>query len=342
MSFADIKGQDNALLPLKNSIIKGHIFSSYLFVGPEGIGKFMVAKNFAKAINCLKRNTKTSEPCESCSSCRKINSGIHPDVYCAEPKGLSASIGIGEIRFIIAGANLKPYEARKKVFIINNAHSMKNIAANAFLKALEEPSEDTVFILISRSRASLLPTVVSRCHVIRFSSAPVEFVSGILKEKLALGEDEAVFLGNFSAGCIGKAISMYSQGPEKESMMEKKNRIIDGLLGIEKDFTEEISSYSGREELKDNIEIVISYLRDVLLYKTMKDETMIFNRDRLPDIKKREKIFNREKLEELIKNTIRIRSYIDYNVNPKIAIDVLSNGVKNVLSGVGTSKPEKA
>ena len=95
MSFEDIKGQDSALHILKEGIQKDRVFSSYLFVGPDGVGKFMTARNFAKAVNCL---SKKNKPCDECISCKKIDSGSHPDVFFVEPKGVSHTVGIDQIR----------------------------------------------------------------------------------------------------------------------------------------------------------------------------------------------------------------------------------------------------
>ena len=140
------------------------VFQNYLFVGQDTAASLSHAKNLAKAVN-------------------SIDSCIHPDVFFIEPKGASRSIGIREIREVIRCANLKPYGAKKKVFIINEAHLMNIAAANAFLKTLEEPPGDTIFILISSSEKALLPTIASRCHVVRFSGkAPEVKIEGSLPD----------------------------------------------------------------------------------------------------------------------------------------------------------------
>lgn len=324
MSFGDIKGQDRALEILKEGILKGVIFSNYLFVGPDGVGKRETAKNFAKALNCL--NQKNADLCDSCASCRKINSGVHPDVFFVEPTGASISIGISQIRTVITRANLKPYEARKKVFVINAAHSMSAEAANAFLKTLEEPPADTIFILISPSKDLLLTTIVSRCHIIKFFSAPSELVENILAERFDVKKSDAKILSNFSSGRIGKAIKM-----KEENLVNRKNRIIDSLLNPGADFAGEIGSYAGREELKEDLEFLISFFRDMFLYKTVKKENTLFHIDRIEEIKNRCEKFTTEELDYIIKKIITLCSYIDYNVNPKIIIDVLSNELKGLL-----------
>lgn len=256
---------------LKEAIRKRRIFPSYLFVGADGAGKLKAALNFAKALNC-------SCPyfCETCLSCRKINSGNHPDVFLLQPEGISASIGIDRIRAVIAAANLKPYEGKWKVFIINNAHSMNEAASNAFLKTLEEPPENTVFILISPSKELLLSTIVSRSSVVRFKE---EKGDSVLFSKRTLSP---------------------------------------------------FSLSSDREELKENLEHLVSFFRDVFLYKTVKNEKMLFSPGRLEEIKSEAGRLTCDRLDYLIKRLITLRSYIDYNVNPKIIVDVVTNELEKI------------
>ena len=193
MSFEDIKGQDSALGVLRESLRKGRIFSNYLFTGPDGVGKAFAAKNFAKAINCRDRNSGNA--CSACLSCKKVDSGCHPDIAFVKPNGASSSIGIDEIRSVTGRASLKPYESKKKVFVIDDAHSMNAASSNAFLKTLEEPPGETIFILISPSEKAMLPTIVSRCHIVKFSAAPTKLVERILRDRFGISEDEAGSMG---------------------------------------------------------------------------------------------------------------------------------------------------
>ena len=328
MSFEDIKGQDRQIKTLKEAITKGYIFSSYLFVGPDGIGKAKVAQNFAKALNCPDKN---EPPCDTCVSCRKVDSKTHPDVFFIEPKGASFSIGIEQIRTVIAQANLKPYEAPRKVFVIDGAHAMNQEAANAFLKTLEEPPSNTIFILVSRSKESILPTIVSRCHVVRFSAVPREIVENMLIEIFSSGDNkmtggEAEILSNFSAGRIGEAIRMREEG-----LIERKNRLIDTLIGDGKNLSGVIGVYKDKEDLKRNLEFLVSFFRDIFLSKTANEDVLYFNSDRIGEIKDQRDRFTLQGLESLIKKIITLRAYVDYNVNPKIIVDVVSNELRSQM-----------
>ena len=298
MSFEDINRQDRIPEILKEGIRRNRIFSSYLFIGPDGSGKLTAARNLAKTVNCLSENNK---PCEICLSCKKINSQVHPDVFFIEPKGASSSVGIDQIREAINRANLKPYEGKSKVFIINNAHSMNIASSNAFLKTLEEPPENTIFILISRSKELLLPTIVSRCYIIRFSSAGLEKDANLR---------ELASRGGF---------------PAKRDPARRGNL-----------------PYSDKEELKENLEFLISFFRDIFLYKIVKNEKMLFHTSRLDEIKDKATQLTQEELDYLIKRLITLRSYIDYNVNPKIIMDVLSNELRNYYARGSTGKAARS
>ena len=276
MSFRDIKGRDSALETLKANVKSGRIFSGYIFTGADASAMLLAAKNFAKAVNCP---AEKEDPCQSCASCRKINSQNHPDVFLIEPAGASSSVGIDRIRAVIRQANLKPYEGKKKVFIINEAHSMNQASSNAFLKTLEEPPLDTVFILISRSEELLLPTIVSRCQVVKFSAAPD--------------------VGDFPGGRIVEAFAFRG----------KK-----------------------REAIKESLDVLLAFFRDMFLYKVTGKEGVLFYRDGIDEVKRQSDKYDVDELDCLIKRIITLRSYVNYNVNPKIIADVLTNELKEKAS----------
>ena len=327
MLFEDIKGQDSAIAILKSSIKENRILSGYLFVGPEGTGRLRTALNFAKAINCLEKN-ETS--CERCSSCIKIESNTHPDVIIVEPKGASSSIGIDQIRELISRANLKPYEGNKKVFIVNSASAMNQEASNAFLKTLEEAPDNTVFILISKSKELLLPTVVSRLSMVRFFPASSECLEKILIHEKNLSKEEAIILSRFSSGRIGEALRMKEVGT-----IETKNRIIDSFLYSEEDV---IDTYSDRAELKRDIEFLLSFFRDIFIYKTLGDMDKVFNFDRGEDIKAIAELNSKEDINETVSAILELITYVDDNVNPKTLIHVLKNKVRRYSAGTCASK----
>ncbi len=164
MSFEDIKGQEDAVRRLKNAVLNNKAAHAYIFAGPRSSGCLLMARNFAKALNCV---SSDNAPCDTCVSCVKIDKGAHPDVRILAPGSEDGGITVDQVRSIQSEIILKPYEGSHKVFIIEDAHRMNIAAANSFLKTLEEPPPDSILILITERPSDLTPTIVSRCQIIR-------------------------------------------------------------------------------------------------------------------------------------------------------------------------------
>lgn len=141
------------------------IANGYLFLGGDNNSKLISAVEFAKALNCL----GSPAPCDACTSCKKAEKGANPDIVTIEKDG--ASIKINQIRAIKELAKYGPAENPWQAIIINDAHTLTTEAANGFLKILEEPASNTVFILISNRIGSLLKTIESRCQKIVFEDS---------------------------------------------------------------------------------------------------------------------------------------------------------------------------
>jgi len=151
---------------LRNSIVRNRLAHAYLFSGESHSGKKGVAKALARQLNC--EQSGVLEPCGVCSSCKKIEKNNHPDVRWIFPNDESGSIKIEDIRALQAQMSLKPYEGRYKIHIIVDADTMTEAASNCLLKTLEEPQGDALLILTSSNTKMLLPTIISRCQVIKF------------------------------------------------------------------------------------------------------------------------------------------------------------------------------
>lgn len=176
--FNNILGNEETKRILEKSINTGKISHSYMFIGQEGIGKFLIAKEFAKAILC----EKEPKPCNICESCIKFNGENNPDIQIideTEEKSIKTEL----IREMVKGVYEKPIESLKKVYIINEAQKMTKEAQNSLLKTLEEPPEYVVIILIVENENLLLNTIKSRCTKIKFNPLENSEIIKILKEK---------------------------------------------------------------------------------------------------------------------------------------------------------------
>lgn len=191
MSFTQIKGQDFAINNLKKFIQTGKVPPAMIFYGPAGIGKAKIAIEFAKALNCQNSGTDF-EPCDMCQSCKQIEMQTHPDIIFADYKYQAAllkeeedeqqNIKIETVRSLTNASQQKAVAAKWKVFIIDKAERLVPAAANALLKFIEEPPQNTVWILISSKRETMLSTIKSRCQSISFAPLSKQIITEILQD----------------------------------------------------------------------------------------------------------------------------------------------------------------
>ncbi len=176
MSSRQMDFQQFAVRILKNHIQLDRVAHAYLFSGNQVEGRRELAMDFAVSLLCLQNQSFIDCACEVC---RKIRQGQHPDVFLIGSDLETRSIKIADIRELLEQASLKPYEGKRKIFIVLEADRLTQDAANAFLKTLEEPPLDTLFILCVESKNALLETIQSRCFEIKLKPQPSRIESGL-------------------------------------------------------------------------------------------------------------------------------------------------------------------
>src|SRR3990172_7806680 len=183
MALKDIIGQEKAITILRRTLSRGRVSSAYLFTGESGIGKRLAALNFAKVLNCLSPvDDQQPDACDACDSCRKIDAGSHPDLVTVSPE--KDEIRVDEIRALEDTLSFKPFEGRKKVVIVDDADRMNQSAANAFLKTLEEPPDESLIILVASNPDRLPETIRSRCSRIRFAPLSLQACREVIQRAL--------------------------------------------------------------------------------------------------------------------------------------------------------------
>jgi len=205
MSLASVRDQEVAVRLLRNMLERGRVPNGLLFWGPGGVGKRMCAVEFAKAINCREA---ASDACDECLSCRKIQSANHPDVAFIAPLKRARIIDKDTVEAMNEMASLRPFESKWRVFIVQEAERMGIAAQNKFLKTLEEPAGNSVFILISEKPDQLLPTIRSRCQRVRFGSLRPQTVKDLLLEVRDLPDDLADSIAAVSQGQMSRALDL--------------------------------------------------------------------------------------------------------------------------------------
>jgi len=266
MAFSEIIGHDYPKSLLGRLLQTGLLSHAYLFEGPDGIGKRLLALQFAKGLNCERSK---SDACDECSTCRRVNSGNHPDVVQVTSSG--TFIKIEQIREIQASVYLKPFMGRKKVYLIDEADRMNAEAANCFLKTLEEPPADSFLILITSRPFSLLPTIVSRCQRLRFQPLTSTQIEQYLISKRGLSGEDAKMLAVTSLGCLGKALEV-SVGEVREQLAEFASLLSPIALQKPARITEATSRWSTDIETTKKALLWISlWLRDRILFQVCPD-----------------------------------------------------------------------
>lgn len=318
MGFNAIKGQERAIKILKQVIANNNLAQTYLFHGPDGVGKKEVALSFAKALNCT---TYGNDACDLCISCRKIEQGIHPDVILLKPE--KGEIKIGVIRDLINGMIYRPLEAKKRVVIVDEAERFNISASNAFLKTLEEPPVETIIILISSGPDMLPQTVLSRCHKVSFGNIPTRILTDVLMNIKGLARPEAEYMACLADGSIGKAIALSAT-----DVQQVRGDILRELKDRDRGMLSELAERFSKDEsiFYDVLYWFYTYFRDLLILKNEGGAMLLINKDlqdHLSTIKDRITV---ERLLDIISFIQSIYKGQERNMNRQLALDVL--GIK--------------
>lgn len=283
-TFDDVVGQEHITITLKNQIKKERIAHAYLFCGTRGTGKTSTAKILAKALNCL--DLREGEPCNQCDMCQKINSGLAIDV---NELDAASNNGVDNIRDIIDDVQYPPQEARFKVYIMDEVHMLSTGAVNAFLKTLEEPPKNVVFILATTDPQKLPITILSRCQRFDFKRIKNEDISirlrRIVKQQGVFADDKSLnLIARMSDGAmrdslsiLDQAISMGGGKVEYEDVVnmlglvtnESLVQLMDSIIGkdIEKSMKNIDQIVFGGKDIHTFIKDMISHLRNLLMVK---------------------------------------------------------------------------
>jgi DNA polymerase-3 subunit delta' len=334
MSFTNVLNQEIPKRILWGALKKNMLASAYLFYGEAGTGKWALALELAKAINCenLQIPPKAGnenqarilclETCDNCLSCRKIDKLIHPDVkmifpvpsvktqeemerfkkekikdsYTIVKFEKNVNIPVDQIRQMQKELCLKPFEGKRKVVIITEVENMHPSSANSLLKTLEEPPPDSSLILTTTDINRLLPTVVSRCQQIRFGKISSPLIEKRLKERYLIPEEKASFYAKISNGSLGKATDFIDG--EKENV--RRDAI--GLLqtSVERDTAkiiqkvDELQKRWDKNSILEMFEFLISLFRDIYLTLETSGKEKLLNYDIAAEVVKLTEKFDRQ------------------------------------------------
>jgi DNA polymerase III subunit delta' len=316
MTFSRILGHDRQKDILRRAIDRGRLAHAYLFEGPEGVGKRLMALALARAVIC-----KEGPGCGVCPACRKIDHNNHPDLHLLEPDG--TTIKIEQVRRLQKELSFRPLEAPLKICLIDSADRMNQAAANALLKTLEEPTGESLIILLSARPESLLSTIRSRCQRLPFSRLPQGILKGVLLEQMGVDEIQGHILAALSEGSFKKAL-----GKDRDLYLERRREILKTLTALSPRsvlpiFAMAQSLAEEKERLPDILDIIQAFYRDLLLYRHGRSENDLVNIDLAEKIRRVAPLETTAGLLHKLAAITASRRQLDRNVNRQLTMEVL-------------------
>lgn len=305
MGFYRIIGHDIIKSQIENSIKMNRLSHASIFVGEDGLGKSLFAEELA--VKILGKNEMKQ----------------YVDIIKLKLFKNKKSIGIEEIKYIIEEINKRPYEGDKKVIILYNSDNITEAAQNALLKTIEEPPKGSFIILLCEKLDGILDTVKSRCQIYKLNRLNSKEMKTFLNSKFpGLSHQELSSIMAFSDGVPGRAEKFISSSALRE-VRDMTINIFKKLYNRDINITLEFSDYLFKE--KDNWEEILtcmlSYIRDVLIYKETGNSNLIINIDKFEDLKAIGEMFSFNKLNAIISIIGSVKQKLDRNVNSTLVFD---------------------
>lgn len=321
-SFSEIVGHEQIKEHMQAAIRDKKPFHAYLFQGEEGVGKEALARTFAAGLQC--QSESADKPCKECVSCRQMESGNQPDVIWVTRE--KASLGVDEIREQLCNTmDIKPFSSPYKIYLVPEAEKMTEAAQNALLKTIEEPPEYGIVILMTSNISALLPTIQSRCLTMEFRPLSTVVVESYAKEHCQVPDYQARASAAFAQGNLGKAMRY----AKSEDFIERKDHIISLLRHVEQmDLSEMLAVIKDlgtrKDEVRDYIDLMVLWYRDVLLFKATKDINQLLFQDEASYISREASHRSYEKIEEILqafeKAKVRLRANVNFDITMELML----------------------
>lgn len=319
--FAHIVGREDVTGCLQNAIRQDKLSHAYILAGEKGSGKRLIASVFAMTLLC---ETGGDEPCTHCTSCKKFLSGNHPDVRFVTHEKPN-SIGIDEIREqLVNDVDIRPYESRYKIYIVDEASKMTPQAQNALLKTLEEPPAYAVILLLADNLEMLLPTIVSRSMVLHLRPIAEDKIKSFLMQQMHVPDYQAEIEAAFAQGNIGRAKKI----AESSEFMEMTQNAVNLLKRSKKMEVREMVEIihrlnADKQNIQDYLDLFVMWFRDVLLFKATREVDGLIFKEEINAIQERAQVSSYEGLQEILSAVQTAAGRLRANVNFDLTMELL-------------------
>lgn len=325
-SFKDVVGHKDILKYISSAVEHNRVSHAYILNGERGSGKKMLANLFAMTLLC---ETGDNEPCGKCHSCKQAESGNHPDIIRVTHEKPN-SISVDDIRTQVNNTvDIKPYQGPYKVYIIPQADMMTPQAQNAILKTIEEPPSYAVFLLLTENAETLLPTINSRCVMLKLRNIKDTLIKKYLMENLEIPDYKADMCTAFAQGNMGRAI-MLANSDHFNEIREEAVQLLKHINEMELNeivaAVKNISVY--KLEITDYLDIIMIWYRDVLLYKATKEIDKVVFKDQLQSIKEQARKSSYEGIELILESLEKAKARLKANVNFDLVMELLFLTIK--------------
>jgi DNA polymerase-3 subunit delta' len=366
--------QDRVTETLRRTLDKERVAHAYLFHGPDGVGKRAVALEMARALQCTEQ---ADAACGECRACQKTRRMVHPDVHVLfpYPKGTDESDVAERIQRLggdpyaavdfvrrpslsdpsetsnkqvmyhidrihedlLRPMSFRPAEGQYKVAVVTDAEYMNETAANAFLKLLEEPPPQTVFLLTTSRPEQLLPTIVSRCQRLRFDPLLPEAIESALREREGM-DDEAGLLARMADGSYSRALEL----ARNDDLMTSRTLVLEFFRAA---YTQKVNTLSqhideianqGRERVKSVLRLMLRWVRDLMLYREQGDEAELVNVDQAEAIARFTQNLPEADLDAMVRLVEDALALTERNVRVSLVLTALSQAMRRAMHGQGS------